>query len=344
MKKKFIYISLCCLILLPSCKRKTISGTERNLFSETDTQGPVIGFSIDTLALERWQRDMDAFISTASNLGAEVIVQNSGNDPKEQNKQLLYLASQNVDCVVVLPAESKPIKEGLERLKYQNIPIISYDRLILDSDVSLYMTIDSEKVGYLMGTKMRSITPKTSWALILGSSEDYNMEMIGKGLWKALKESEIVICDTYYTQGWNYDLSREHAFNLITGGIIPDAIICGNDAIADSVIPVFESHVKKHIPVCGQDADIAACKNIVNGKQDFTIYKPITRLAEMAAEYAVKLATGASVESLISEEIYMDNHYKKVPCVMLEPAVVDKSNIDSIIIESGFHTYNEVYE
>lgn len=346
MKKKFIscIFTVLLLVTLISCKGKSQAGSEKNLFPENDFSGPVIGFSIDTLALERWQRDLDTFISTAANLGAEVIVQNSGNNSAEQNRQLLYLASQNVDCVVVLPAESKPIKEGLEKLKNMNIPVISYDRLILDSDISLYMTIDSEQVGYLMGTKMRALTPQTSWALILGSPDDYNMEMIGQGLWKALKSSEIVICDTFYTSGWNYDLSRQHAFDLITGGIIPDAIICGNDAVAESVIGVLDSHVKKHIPICGQDADIVACQNIVKGKQDFTIYKPITRLAEMTAECAVKLAKGTPVESLVSEFTYMDNHFKKVPSILLEPLVVDKNNINQVIIDSGFHTYNEVYE
>lgn len=339
-----VLICLTVILSVSGCKRKSQAGNEKNFFPENEFSGPLLGFSIDTLALERWQRDLDTFISTAANLGAEVIVQNSGNNSSEQNKQLLYLASQNVDCVVVLPADSKPIKEGLERLRNQNIPVISYDRLILDADVSLYMTIDSEKVGYLMGSKMRAITPKTSWALILGSPDDYNMEMIGQGLWNALKSSEIVICDTFYTLGWNYDLSRQHAFDLITGGIIPDAIICGNDAVAESVIGVLDSHVKKHIPICGQDADIVACQNIVKGKQDFTIYKPINRLAELTAEYAVKLAKGVSLDSLVPEDSYIDNHFKKVPCVKLEPVVVDKNNIDSVIIDSGFHTYNEVYE
>ncbi|MCQ2572636.1 MAG: substrate-binding domain-containing protein [Treponema sp.] len=343
LKAKFLFLifGLCFLV---SCKGKNGVTAERSLEDQVKA-GPVIGFSIDTLALERWQRDLDTFMSTASNLGAEVIVQNAGNDSIEQNKQLLYLASQNVDCVVILPRDSKSIKEGLERLKAQNIPIISYDRLILDADITLYMTIDSEKVGYLMGNRMRNITQKTSWALILGDPDDNNMNMIETGLWKALQGSDINIIDNFYTLNWNYDLSRQHAFDMITSGLIPDAIICGNDAVAESVISVFESHLnKKHIPVCGQDADIAACKNIVLGKQDFTIYKPISDLAQKTAENAVKLAKGVPLSYLVEEDHLIDNLYKKVPYVMLDPVYVDKENIDEIIIDSGFHTYNEVYQ
>ena len=195
---KFIFTSFILIIFFSGCKKKSADGNEKR--AETySKKAPVIGFSIDTLALERWQRDLDTFISTASNLGAEVIVQNAGNDAEEQNRQLIYLASQNVDCVVVLPRESKIIKEGLDKLKNENIPIISYDRLILDSDISLYMTIDSEKVGYLMGNKMRNNTQNNSWAILLGDPEDNNMNMIEKGLWKATQNSNIYIIDMFYT-------------------------------------------------------------------------------------------------------------------------------------------------
>jgi len=342
-KINFILFLLITFLFFFSCKGKNISKNDKTSDS-SEKSGPVIGFSIDTLAIERWQRDLDTFISTASNLGAEVIVQNAGNSAVEQKRQLLYLASENVDCVVVLPRDSQNIKEGLDRLISQNIPVIAYDRLILDTNIDLYLTIDSEKVGYLMGNKMRSVTPYSSWALILGSKDDYNMEMIERGLWNAIKGTDISVCDIFYTSGWNYDLSRQHTFEMITQGIVPNAIICGNDAVADSVISVLDTHLgKTHIPICGQDADIVACQNIISGKQDFTIYKPITELARLAAELSVKLASGESVSSLVSDGRTIDNHLKKVPVIMLDPVCVTKNNIDEIIIESGFHTYNEVY-
>lgn len=350
--KKNIYIIFSilflCLLSFTGCNNRKQQKNDKTSFRTSRTEefkGPIIGFSLDTLALERWQRDLDTFIGAASSLGAEVIVQNAANDSEEQNRQLLYLASQKVDCVVCLPRDSKSIKEGIERLHSQNIPIIAYDRLIMDSDIDLYMTIDSEKVGYLMGNKMRNQTQKTSWAIILGDPDDYNMTLIENGLWQALKNSNIDIIDTFYTVGWNYDLSKQHAFDLITSGIIPDAIICGNDAVADSVISVLDTHfIQKDIPICGQDADIAACQNIIKGKQSFTIYKPITELARQAAETAVKLATGISVQNIVNERNTIDNHYKKVPYIMLDPVYLDKENMKSVIIDSGFHSYNEVYQ
>lgn len=347
MKKSLIFgMMLLLAMAFSSCggKKLNISEKKFSIHSETDKK-ITIGFSIDTLAIERWQRDLDIFMNTATNLGAEVIVQNAGNDAAEQNKQLLYLASQNVDVVVIVPRESKALIEAMEKFKAKNIPVISYDRLILDSAPSLYMTIDSEKVGYIMGQHMRSITPLHNWALILGSPDDNNMNMIEKGILKSIRGTNITIIDTFFTSGWNYDLSRKHTTDLITSGIIPEAIICGNDAVADSVISVLDEYLpKKHIPICGQDADIAACQNIVKGKQDFTIYKPINRLAELAAEYSVKIAEGTPVSELVSENDVIDNGYAKIPYIMLEPICVDAMNIENIVIDSGFHTYGEIFQ
>ena len=131
---------------------------------------------------------------------------------------------------------------------------------------------------------------------------------------------------------------------LITNNSIPDAIVCGNDAVADSVIQALTLYYKdNHIPVCGQDADIAACQYIVQGKQDFSVYKPITKLAELTAEYAVRIAEGEEVKDLNSKLATINNNYGDIPVLWLEPEIVNKDNIDEIIINSGFHTHGEVY-
>jgi len=324
--------------------KKVISkklNTEKN---PSENKVSTIGFSFDTLAIERWQRDLDVFVNRAKELGANVIVQNAGNDVEEQNRQLMYLMNRNVDVIVCLPKEANEISETIQKIKAKNIPIISYDRLIRNCDVDLYLSIDSKKVGMLMAKQMRHLTNQNKWYLMLGAQEDYNMALIQQGINDVIRGSPVRIAHIFYTAGWNYDLAYQEMVNLVTSGQIPEALICGNDAVADSVISALNLYYPEHhIPVCGQDAEIAACQNIVDGKQDFTIYKPITQLAELTAEYAVKIAKGASVEELTAGYDTIDNGYKHVPVMWLEPEVVTKQNIDSIIVDSGFHTYNEIY-
>ncbi|MCI5829294.1 MAG: substrate-binding domain-containing protein [Treponema sp.] len=331
----FILIAFC----FSSCSRK-----QKNENSFTDKNKITVGFSIDTLAIERWQRDLDVFMATVRSLNADVIVQNAGNSVEEQKRQLMYLMERNVNAIVILPKDAESLKDEVEKIRAKNIPVIAYDRLIRNTNVDLYISVDSTKVGSLMAEKMKSITGTKNWICILGPKEDFNMTMIQNGIQSSIKNHGPVITDVFYTEGWDYDLAKQKMVDIITNGIIPDAIICGNDAVADAVLSVLHVYYPdRHIPVCGQDADIAACQNITHGFQDFTIYKPITLLAEKAAEYAVRIGKGESAESIAATGATIDNGYAQIPCILLEPEVVTKENIDRVIIDSGFHTHSEVY-
>lgn len=340
------FVLICTVLATLTCCTKQNTAQESPARKDTinTVKHPVIGFSIDTLALERWQRDLDVFMNSAKDLGAEVIVQNAGNSVEEQNRQLLYLADRKVDVIVVLPEKADSLTETIQKIRSKNIPVISYDRLARNADINMYISVNSEAVGKLMGEKMMHITQGEKWFCILGPKEDYNVILIQQGIQSVIKNTNIHIAHTFYTQGWNYDLSHQEMVNLLTSGNIPDAIICGNDAVAESVLQAITTYYPDHhIPICGQDADIAACQNIVRGVQDFTIYKPITTLAKTAAKYAVDLASGKAVDELVPNNDTIDNGFGKIPVVWLDPQVIDKSNIDSVVINSGFHTYGEVY-
>ena len=339
-------IILLCLFLTLSCQKKETAATSRQASDkENITNRLTIGFSIDTLAIERWQRDMDVFINKAKEMGADVIVQNAGNSIEEQNRQLMYLLERNVGAVVVLPKDAASISESVQKLRSKGIPVISYDRLTLNSDISLYLTIDSEKVGEQMAQEMLRRASGENWYCILGPEEDYNMTLIMEGIERIIRNTPVHINHTFYTDSWNYDLSYQEMVRILKGDIFPDAIICGNDAVAASVIQAINRYYPDtHIPVCGQDADISACQYIVQGKQDFTIYKPIIQLAEVAAECAVKLARHEELSDTGYRSSYIENGFGRIPTIWLDPTYVDKYNLDKVIIESGFHSAASVYK
>ena len=341
-----IFISLTILLspaLFTACKKQNPQST-LNKTEKSPAHKITVGFSIDTLAIERWQRDLEIFVNTVQELGANAIVQNAGNNTEEQKRQILYLLEKDIDVLVVLPNNADALSETIQKVKSKGIPVIAYDRLILNADVDLYMTINSEKVGELMGSGLRKLTPNNNWFCILGAQEDYNMTLILQGLKKSLKGSNVKLNHIFYTAGWNYDLSYQEMVRLIADSNIPDAIVCGNDAVAASVLQAIERYYPdKHIPICGQDADISACQYIVQGKQDFTIYKPITKLAEVAAKYAVMMAQGQSIYDGGYNLLTIDNGFAEIPVLWLEPILVNKDNMNRVIIESGFHNYSTVY-
>lgn len=340
-----VFVVLGFVFILGACNSKTSESQAATKGKSNIVEKKVcIGFSIDTLALERWQRDLDVFMNKARELGADIIVQNAGNSIEEQKKQLLYLMERKVDAVVIVAKKRDSLSEPIKILRSKGIDVIAYDRLITNADVSLYISVDTERVGELMARRFLSTNVGKRWDLILGPEEDYNMNLLQRGVNKVIAGKGISIQEIFYTDGWNYDLSYNKAVNLITTGNIPDAILCGNDAIAGSVINAFEDYYPGyHISVCGQDADIAACQNVVRGKQDFTVYKPISELSEIAAEYAVKLASGEKMSDIVPDYKKINNGYADIPVIWLEPKIVEKSNINEVVINSGFHTYGEVY-
>lgn len=347
-KNKFAFISLVFIGLASfaffSCRRIEVSSRDSEKAS-AEAQKLCIGFSIDTLALERWQRDLDIFMNRVKELGADVIVQNAGNSVEVQNKQLLYLMERKVDAIVVLPKKRDSLTEIIQKIRAKGIPVISYDRLITDADISMYISVNTERVGELMAKRMLSQGVGSDWYCILGPEDDFNMILLQQGLKSAIRDKKVQIRGTYYTEGWNYDLSYQEGVRVLTGPKIPDAIICGNDALAGSVIQAISDYcLDRHVSICGQDADIAACQNIVRGLQDFTVYKPITSLAEQAADCAVQLAKGEKVEDIVQGGKTINNGFADIPVVWLEPKIVTKSNIDSVIVASGFHTHGEIYK
>lgn len=339
MKKLLAFTFIFFSILLTSCSKK-----QQGFHSASSAKPLKIGFSIDTLIVERWKQDCELFISTAGKNGASVIIKDAANSVTEQIKQVDSLISQNVDVLVIVPKEASALSGVLLKARKKNIPVISYDRLILDAPVSLYVSVDSFKVGKLMAEGILKGLDKGSIWSILGSSEDNNMKMIEEGIHSGLAGSKVSEEFKFFTPDWNYDLAYAKMNGLLDDGLIPSGVICGNDAIAESVLKSISEHrLGMNIPIVGQDADILACRRIVAGLQAATVYKPIQELASIAAECACRIARGAPAEECAQNIGSIKNGYGTVPALLLEPVLLTGENMMNVVVKSGFHSYDEIY-
>ncbi len=351
MKKylKILYSAVAFIVIITaaSCSRSSASGSvaRTGLRSATSDgkKNITIGFSIDTFIIERWRRDLDVFMEAAAEEGAQVIVQNAGNSETEQINQIKYLIDQNVDALVIVAKRADSLTEVLAKAKAKNIPVISYDRLIRNADVSLYVTVDSRQVGTLMTQALLEKAPKGGWFCIYGNEDDFNMAMIDQGVRNSLDGKPVSVQLKYYTKDWNYDLAYQKMSDLLDSKLIPDAVLCGNDAIAESVIRALREHALSTVPVAGQDADIAGCQRVVQGTQTATVYKPITELARLSARYACRLARGEKAADLPGVTETMDNGMRQVPACFIQPVLVTAENMDEVVIQSGFHSHDEIY-
>ena len=343
-KAKTLLAALLLALAAASCQKQNAESTKPSA-QEKNSARITIGFSIDTLAIERWRRDCDVFLNTAKDLGADVIVQNSGNSVEVQNQQIAYLVKRGVKAVVIVPKDAESLGESVRLARSKGIPVISYDRLLRNSPIDLYVTIDSQAVGTLMAQELLRRKPRGSFFCFYGPKEDFNMTLIRRGVEAEIQKSKAAITYNYWTDGWNYDLSYRKMAELLRAGQIPDAVVAGNDAVADSIIRAIGEYAPGlNIAVSGQDADIAGCQNVVSGKQALTIYKPISELAEKSAQIAVALAQGKSVKECDGVNGSIDNGSGEIPVLWLHPTAVTAANIDEIVIKGGFHTREEVYK
>lgn len=333
-------IIFCLLPLLAACASAENGQSEHVPEEEKKLQ---IGMSFDSFVIERWQRDRDVFVSTAKELGAEVNVQNANGSLEEQKKQIEYFIEKEVDVIVIICIDSDGLKDSVAKAKEAGIRVIAYDRLITDANVDLYISFDNARVGGMMAEALIDNGLAGGCVLMLGGSPtDSNVPLVEGEFKRIMEENDVTILDSIHADGWLAEVGAEYIYDHMDIVAETDAIMCGNDDIASRVVPALaEKRLAGEILVVGQDADLEACQRIVEGTQVMTVYKPVEKLAQRAAECAVALALG---EEVTGEDMTMiDNGAYRIPYVGLEPVSVTEDNINEVIINSGFHLKEDVY-
>ncbi|WP_335872311.1 D-xylose ABC transporter substrate-binding protein [Bacillus sp. 2205SS5-2] len=304
-----------------------------------------IGFSMDTLEEERWLRDRDLFKEAVNQLGAEVKILAAYGDDALQLTQAETLINDGVDLLVIVPHNAEATAAIVHKAHLAGIKVVSYDRLIKNADIDLYISFDNEKVGELQATAITDLVPKGKYVYIGGAETDNNAHLFKKGVFNVLQpfinNGNISIVYDQWAENWTPTSAYQNmkaALQANNNQI--DAVIAANDATAGGVIQALEEQgLSGKIPVAGQDAELTAVQRIVAGTQSMTVYKPINTLAEKAAELAVKMAKGEH----ISTERTVNNGKIQAPSVLLAPIAVDQYNLKQTIIQDGYHTWDEVY-
>jgi D-xylose transport system substrate-binding protein len=331
---------------LPACSQKPESGGGGATAPAAGRQ-VVIGFSMDTLKEERWQRDRDLFVKHAEAAGAKVLVQAANSDDALQNAQAENLLTQGVQVMVVVPHNAKTTATIVESAHKMGVPVIAYDRLIRDSDLDYYISFDAERVGELQAEYAVKHKPRGNYVLIGGAPTDNNAVLVREGQMKVLKPSidkgDIKVVADQWAKDWQAVEALKIMENALTrNNNQVDAVVVSNDGTAGGAIQALgEQKLSGKVLVTGQDADLAGCQRIVAGTQTMTIYKPIDALASKAAEIAVKLARK---EPISDPTRPVNNGRKDVPSILLEPIQVDKDNLDGTVLKDGYHKREDVYK
>jgi D-xylose transport system substrate-binding protein len=276
-----------------------------------------------------------------------VLVQSSNSNDSLQNSQAENLLTQGIKCLVVIPHNAKSCASIVTAAHKMGVPVLSYDRLILDCDVDAYVSFDNVKVGELMASTLVKIKPKGNYVLMGGAPTDYNAILVRQGqrniLDPLVKKGDIKIVGDQWSNDWLAINALKNMENILTqNGNKVDAVVDSYDGTAGGSIQALdEQGLAGKVLVSGQDAELAACQRIVAGTQTMTVYKPIRFLAVKAADIAVLLAKG---QPITEKGVFINNGKKDVPSYFLDPIVVTKDNMADTVIADGFQKLEDVYK
>jgi D-xylose transport system substrate-binding protein len=272
----------------------------------------------------------------------EILYSNATQDAAKQQNQADAALTQGADVLVVDAVDAGSAGSIVSKAKAQDVPVVSYDRLITNSDIDYYISYDNTRVGKLQGdTLIKGLKAKGNATgpvvMLAGDPADNNAKLFKQGANTALKSGGVNIARSFDTPGWSADKAQNEMQQAITalGNSGFNGVLAANDDLGGGAIAAMKSAGVNPStrPTTGQDATVAGLQRILTGEQYMTVWKAIKPEAGAAAEIAVALAKGDSVPSgLVNQQI--DNGKKKVPSVILTPVAVLKSNVD-IVVKGG---------
>ena len=309
-----------------------------------DANKPRIGFSIEAMKGERWQTDLDSFEARAKQLGADVISSDANGDDELQLQQVKDMIKAGIKVLVLLPHDDRKASRIVDAAKSANVRVISYDRLVQNSDVDLYVSFDRVEIGRMQAEYLVQHAPTGNYVVIAGSPNDEGAKTLHDEQMNVLRpyidRGDINVIADGYTKDWLPSEAYIYMLKAIDSaqGKIA-AVLASNDAMAEGAIQALREHnLAGKTLVSGQDADLAAVICIAQGTQSMTVYKPVTNEAVRAAEEAVHLAKGEKPHA----DGAMSNGKIEVPTIMLKPVVVTKNNIKTTVVKDGFQKLNSI--
>ena len=389
MKKKLLAFLLMAAMLLSlvACggngTNNTSSNTGNNAGNQTNNStsdtgdsgaagGQKVGISMPTQSLERWNRDGSYLDEQFKSAGYETILTYSDNDTNRQVNDIQNMIAEDVDLLVVAAIDGEALNTVMNEAGDAGIPVIAYDRLIMNDNASYYVSFDNYTVGTLQGQYVVDTLDLDNAAgpfnieFTAGDPADNNATYFFNGAMDVLKPyiesgklnvvSGQTDFDTVATAAWDSQTAMERAQNILASyyadGTQVDVWLCSNDSTALGVAQAIESdYAGSNQPIItGQDGDEANLKNLVDGKQSMTVYKAVANEAVVTLDLAKAILNGDTIdETLITNsawdfecsydtESYATSEGHNCPSFLLVPDVVTKDNMVEKLVDTGYYT------
>lgn len=330
--------------------------------------GKKVGVAMPTQSSERWINDGANMKAKLEALGYEVDLQYAEDDVQMQVSQIENMIASGVNCLVIASIDSSALVNVEAQAKEAGIPIIAYDRLLMDTDaVSYYATFDNKGVGTAIGKYIeekkdlpaaQSAGESYTIEFFMGSPDDNNAKMLYDGVMEVLQpylDDGTLVCKSGRTSfddtcilRWSQETAQQNCENYLTGFYADEDldIACSAfDGFAYGIKAALEGagYTEENWPmITGQDAELMAVKNIISGKQTMSIYKDTRLLADKCVTMVQAVLEGAEPE--INDTEQYNNGVIVVPSYLCTPVAVDAENYEKEIVEGGYYTAEQLAE
>ncbi|WP_405027646.1 sugar ABC transporter substrate-binding protein [Lentibacillus songyuanensis] len=333
--------------------------------------GVSVGIVLPTKDEPRWVQDEQRFKDALSDseYSTEILF-SQGSSAKEKENVETFI-NKGIDVLIIAPHDAAAAGAAVEEAKKEDITVISYDRLITDTDaVDYYVTFDSVAVGEAQGNFLidRAEGKNIPLYLYAGASSDNNAFLFFEGAWKALQpkiaDGTFVIANSseaadlqdkaelshdelgkilgQVTTNWDPNEAKNKAQTHLTA-VDQDmkgdvAVLAPNDGTSRSIADVFakDPEVTDYV-ITGQDAEKASIQYVIDGKQSMTVFKDVRKLVEDAMGMAVDVLDGKTPETTGT----YDNGSIDVKAKQTDVIVVDQENVKNELIDSGYYEESE---
>lgn len=344
----------------------TTADAEAAPAADTSTGGgKKVGVAMPTQSSERWINDGSNMKAKLEDLGYEVDLQYAEDDVQAQVSQIENMIASGVNCLVIASIDSSALVNVEKQAKDAGIPIIAYDRLLMDTDaVSYYATFDNKGVGTAIGKyieekkDLANATESYTIEFFMGSPDDNNAHMLYAGLMEVLQpylDNGTLVCKSGRTSfddtcilRWSQETAQQNCENYLTGFYADEDLdICATafDGFAYGCKAALEGagYTDANWPlITGQDAELMATKNIIAGSQTMSIYKDTRLLADKCVTMVQAVLEGSEPE--INDTEQYNNGVITVPSYLCTPVAVDKDNYQEIIVDGGYYTEEQLAE
>ena len=375
LKSKFIVASIVLTLVLTACgapatptaapatQAPTMAATEAPTMAATEapaTQAPTggkIALLLPETKTTRYETaDKPDFEAKMQELcpDCQIIYSNANQDATQQLSQAEAALTNGAQVLVLDPVDSAAAATIADKAKAQGVPVIAYDRLILNSDgVSYYISFDNQEVGKLQAQSLvdklnQMGIQNPSIVMINGSPTDNNASLFKAGAHSVfdplVQAGKLTIAKEYDTPDWSPDQAQTEMQQALTAlGNKVDGVYAANDGTASGAIAAMKAAGLNPLPpITGQDAELAGIQRILAGEQYMTVYKAIKPEADAAAQLAYDLLTNTSVPADMTNGKTVNNGKIDVPSVLLTPIAVTKDNIKDTVVKDGFWTVQQI--